>query len=99
MKLHYAPRSRYSRPRWLLEELEVPYGMVRVNLPTTEPTLEDDGVVLWEPSALCLVYLADRFPEKKLAPPIGSDERRRYYQWLSFTEGTLEPRVLEFYPD
>ena len=32
MKLYYAPGTRASRPRWLLEELRVPYALVRVGI-------------------------------------------------------------------
>ena len=32
MKLYYVPRTRAGRPRWLLEELEVPYELVRLDV-------------------------------------------------------------------
>lgn len=32
IKLYYSPRTRAVRPRWLLEELGVPYELVRLNL-------------------------------------------------------------------
>ena len=31
MKLYYVPRTRASRPRWVLEELGVPYDLVRLD--------------------------------------------------------------------
>ena len=30
VKLYWAPRTRSSRPRWMLEELGVPYELVRL---------------------------------------------------------------------
>jgi glutathione S-transferase len=42
----------------------------------------DDGFVLTENTAV-LQYVADRFPEAKLAPPAGP-ERARLQQWLGF---------------
>jgi glutathione S-transferase len=111
MKLYFAPRTRSIRPRWLLEELEVPYELVRLDLARQEnrtpsylavhplgdlPALVDGEVTLLESLAICL-YLADRFPEKQLAPPMGSSERGPYYQWMVFAEVTLDAVVMEFY--
>ena len=111
MKLYFAPRTRAVRPRWLLEELEVPYELVKLDLSKQEnrtpahlalhpfgevPVLIDGEVTLFESSAICL-YLADRFPEKRLAPPLGSPHRGPYLQWLLFAEVALDPVVLEFY--
>ena len=31
MKLYFAPRSRTTRPRWLLEDLEMPYELMRID--------------------------------------------------------------------
>jgi len=111
IKLYFAPRTRAIRPRWLLEELGVPYELVRLDLSLHEnrtpaflavhplgevPALVDGDVTLFESSAICL-YLADRFPEKHLAPPLGSTDRGLYLQWLLFAEVTLEPVLLELY--
>ena len=99
MKLYSAPRTRAIRARWLLEELEVPYALAVVEGPLAlhplgeVPVLEDGELTLFESSAICL-YLADRFPQKRLAPPVDSVERGPYLQWLLFAEVTLEPPVL-----
>ncbi len=100
MQLYFAPRTRASRPRWLLEELEVPYELVKLDLSKQEsrtpayvalhpfgevPVLVDGDVTLFESSAICL-YLADRFPEKRLAPSLGSPDRGPYLQWMLFAE-------------
>ena len=111
MKLYSAPRTRAVRPRWLLEELGVPYELVKLDLARQEnttpaylavnplgevPALVDGDVTLLESLAICL-HLADRFPEKHLAPPVGSAERGPYYQWMVFAEGPLDSVVMEFY--
>jgi len=111
MKLYHAPQSRSVRPRWLLEELGVPYDVVQLS--TTDgstktpehmkrhphgavPVLEDDGLTMFESAAICL-YLADKYPEKKLAPAVGSKERAPYYQWVVYTMATIEPPILDVF--
>jgi glutathione S-transferase len=58
------------------------------------PALHDsDGdVTMFESAAICM-YLADKFPEKQLAPPVGSPARAHYYQWMVFSMAELEPPV------
>lgn len=56
----------------------------------------DGDITLLDSLAICL-HLADRFPEKQLAPPVGSAERGLYYRWMTFAELTLDPVVMEFY--
>ena len=57
------------------------------------PALRDRGsggdVVVTEAAAIC-AYLADRFPDKALAPPQGSPARAAYFRWMFFTAGPLE---------
>lgn len=111
MKLYHAPQSRSGRARWLLEELGVPYETVTMglrdgSLKTAEylkkhphgavPALEDDGLAMFESAAICL-YLADKYADRKLAPPVGSRERAPYYQWVVYTMATLEPPVLQVF--
>jgi len=105
MKLFFAANTRATRPRWMLEELGVPYELVPVDLPRREhkqpdylrihpmgslPALEDDGHPMFE-SAAILMHVADKYPEKGLAPAPGTPERAEYYQWLMFCMATMEP--------
>ena len=111
MKLYYAPQTRATRARWLLEELEVPYELERVNLSAGEqkspayrkihplgrvPALVDSDLKLFESAAIC-AYLADKFPEKKLAPAVGTPERGLYYQWLVYVMATAEPPLVDVF--
>jgi len=51
------------------------------------PTLDDDGVIIWESGAI-LLYLADKFPAATLLP--GSLAGRGHvYQWLTFGETNI----------
>ena len=109
--LYHSAQSRSVRPRWLLEELGIPYEIVRLNLQAGEqktpaylrinpngavPALVDGEVTLFESAAIC-EYLADKFPEKKLAPPVGTAARGYYYQWIHFAMSTIEPPLLTIF--
>jgi glutathione S-transferase len=111
MKLYYAPQTRAARPRWMLEEIGVPYELVTLDMTKGEhkkpehlkihphgavPALVDGDLVLFESAAICM-YLADKFPEKKLAPPVGTPARGTYYQWMFYSMATLEPPLLEIF--
>lgn len=113
MKLYFAPRTRSVRPRWLLEELGVPYDLVRIDLareenrtpeflqlnPLAEVPVLVDGEVILNQAASMLLYLADRYPEQRFAPALSSPARAEYLHWLLFAEFTLEPLVLEYLRD
>jgi glutathione S-transferase len=109
--LFHSAQSRSIRPRWLLEELGVPYELKRLNLQAGDqkkpeylkvnpngavPAFVDDDVTLFESAAICQ-YLADRFPEKRLAPPVGTPARGYYYQWIHFAMSALEPPLLTIF--
>ncbi len=109
MKLYYVPRTRSSRPRWVLEELGIPYELVRLDPSRGEtrtpehlarqplghvPVLEDGDLRLFESLAICL-YLADKVPGKALLPPQGTAARALAYQWLFFVATELEPPVAQ----
>lgn len=110
IRLHFAPGTRAVRARWLLEELGISYQLNLVDLRMGEhksaahknlhplgkvPALEIDGTVIFESLAI-LLYLADRFWEKDLAP-VHEERRERadYLTWMAFSSGTLEPAILE----
>jgi len=110
MKLYYSPQSRAVRPRWMLEEIGAPYELARVQLGTdtktpaylkinpngTVPTLVDGDLTLFESAAICQ-YLADRFSDKRLAPPLGTPARGLYYQWIHYAMSGLEPPLVTIF--
>ena len=107
LKLFYIPKTRASRVRWMLEEVGAPYELARVDWAQAKsewyrrkvhplgavPALEDGDTTIIESAAIVL-HLADRFPEKGLAPAVG--QRGVYYQWIIYAMVTLEPLVEEF---
>lgn len=108
MKLYYNPQSRASRVRWMLEELGVPHELVQMDFSKGDhkkpeymkihpmgslPAIEDNGFPLFE-SAAIVMHLADKHPEKKLAPAPGTNERGEYYQWIFFAMVEMEQPVV-----
>ncbi|MBN21483.1 MAG: glutathione S-transferase [Bdellovibrionaceae bacterium] len=98
------PQSRSRIVRWMLEELDIPYEVkvvaygkemksepyLSINPMGKVPTIIHKRKVITECAAIC-AYLADAFPEKKLAPSI--DQRSAYYRWMFFAAGPLESAV------
>jgi len=106
---YHNPMSRGRIAHWMLEETGAPYETkvldftkgehksaeyLKLNPMGKIPTIVHDGVVVSECAAIC-TYLADVFPEKKLAPPVGDPARGAYYRWLFFGAGCVEPAVLD----
>lgn len=97
------PQSRGRIAHWMMEELGEPYDTVWLEYGSTMkaadylavnpmgkvPALRDGATVVTESAAIC-AYLADRFPDKGLAPPPGSAARAAYFRWMFFTAGPLE---------
>jgi len=111
IKLYYRSNTRASRPRWVLEELGLPYELVRIedksaNAPGssylkvhphgTVPAMADGDLVMHESAAIC-AYLADRYPDRKLAPGYDSPDRAIYYQWLFYGMTTVEPELMKVF--
>jgi glutathione S-transferase len=111
LKLYHSTQSRSVRPRWMLEEIGAPYEVVRlsieggdtkkpaylaINPNGTVPTLVDGDLVIYESAAICQ-YLADKFPDKKLAPPVGTPARGLYYQWIHYAMSALEPPAVNIF--
>ncbi len=105
MKHYMHPMSRAATTAWMLEELDAPHERIVIDFAAGEqnspeyrainpmgkvPALVDGDVVVTEAAAIC-AYLADKFADKGLAPPLGSTERARYYRYLFFPGVTLEP--------
>jgi glutathione S-transferase len=104
--LYTNPMSRGRIARWMLEEVGQPYrtevldyatsmkapAYLAINPMGKVPALRHGDVVVTETAAIC-AYLADAFPEAKLAPPPGDRRRGPYYRWLFFSAGPVEAAV------
>jgi glutathione S-transferase len=96
IRFYHCPWSRSSNTLFLLEELGVPYEIevtdvragagqapeyLAINPMGKVPTIVDDGEIVTESGAICL-YLADKYPQAGLAPPVGDPRRAAYVRWL-----------------
>src|SRR4029077_1096919 len=100
------PMSRGRIVRWMLEEIGQPYRTELLDYGTTMkapaylainpmgkvPAIRHGDTVVTEVAAIC-TYLADAFPQARLAPPPGDRLRGPYYRWLFFAAGPLEAAV------
>lgn len=102
LTLYTHPQSRGRIARWMLEETGAAYstevidygpamkGKYRsINPMGKVPAIRHGETIVTEAAAIC-AYLADAFPENRLAPPIDSPLRGTYYRWLFFAAGPLE---------
>ena len=105
MKLYYTPGVCSLSPHIVAREAGVPLTLVKTDIraKTIEggsdykkvnplgyvPALElDDGTLLTEGPAI-VQYLADKAPEKRLAPANGTIERYRMQSWLNFISSEM----------
>jgi glutathione S-transferase len=58
------------------------------------PALQDGEATLAEVAAIC-AYVAERYPQAKLAPPLGDPLRAKYLYWLFFGPGCVEPAMVQ----
>ena len=109
MKLYWAPRSRSFTALWLMEETGQPYERVLTDITsggqkTPEyltinpmgkvPALQDGSATMAEAAAIC-AYVAERYPEAKLAPAPGDPLRAKYLYWLFFAPSCIEPAMVQ----
>jgi len=111
LTLYHSPWTRSTGVRILLEELGAPYEMRVINRAAGEqrgdeyrrvnplgkvPAIDHDGAIVTEQVAI-YIYLADAFPERGLAPPIGDRLRGPYLRWLAFYGSAFEPALVDFH--
>lgn len=112
--LYYYPSNASMAPHILLEELGIPFELLRVererdaqkspeylrlNPNGLIPVLIDGDLVLYEAAAICL-HLADCHPDAHLIPALGTRERAEAYKWLVWMTNTLQTALIRyFYPE
>ena len=108
LTVHHLNNSRSQRVLWLLEELGVPYEIVRyqrqpdMRAPAElraihplgkSPVITDNGNTIAESGAIA-EYIIDTYGEGRLIPPPKTPERLRYTYWLHYAEGSAMPPLL-----
>ncbi|MGX1496658.1 glutathione S-transferase family protein [Roseibium aggregatum] len=109
VELFYAPQTRATGVRILLEELGAPYKLNVLNLKLGEnrtpqylqvnpagkvPALRVGEAVITEQVAIYL-YLADLFPEKGLTPALDDPLRGPYLRWFVHMASCFEPALID----
>jgi glutathione S-transferase len=107
-QLHYFPSNANAAPHMVLEELNQNYDLVlvdraknaqkskdylKINPNGRIPTLVDGDLVMSEAAAIVL-HLVDKHPEAGLAPKVGTPERAKFYQWMTFLTNSLQEELM-----
>jgi glutathione S-transferase len=106
---HHSPQTRSTGVLTLLEELKAKYTLKVLNsrkgaLDTAEfkainpmrkvPAVQHRGSVITEQPAV-YTYLADLFPNSRMAPGVNDPMRGEYLRWMSFYGSSFEPAILD----
>ncbi|OLP18154.1 glutathione S-transferase [Leptolyngbya sp. 'hensonii'] len=105
LKLYGGARSRATIVKWYLEELQLPYEFVQLDMqagehlrpPYTEinplgkvPAIVDGDFKLWESGAI-LIYLADKYDQTLTSP----EDRALISQWALCANATMSAMFVE----
>ena len=107
--VHHLNNSRSQRVLWLLEELGVPYEIVRYERdaktmlappsllaihPLGKSPVIVDGDVTTAESGAIIEYLVEKYGDGRLIPAAGTAQRLRYTYWLHYAEGSAMTPLL-----
>src|SRR4029453_1878617 len=108
LTVHHLKNSRSRRVLWLLEELDVPYEIVRyqrqpdmrapkelraIHPLGTYPRITADGNTIAESGAIC-EYNIGPCGHRRLIPPPNTPDRLGDAYWLDYAEGAAMSRLL-----
>ena len=110
LTVHHLNNSRSQRILWLLEELALPYEIVRyqrdaktmlappelrrVHPLGKSPVVTSDDGLTLAESGAIIETVVERYGQGRLAPAAGSPEALRYRYWLHYAEGSAMPPLL-----
>jgi glutathione S-transferase len=109
IEVHHLNNSRSQRVLWMLEELGLPYTVIRyerdaktmfappelrnVHPLGRSPVIRDGDFVLAESGAI-IEYLVERYGAGRFAPPRGTPEYETCRYWMHYAEGSLMMQLL-----
>lgn len=106
--VHHLNNSRSQRVLWMLEELELPWQIVRYQREPTmlapealkkvhplgkSPVIEDNGRILAESGAI-IEYLQETYDSESRLKPLVMEDKLQYHFWLHYAEGSLMPLLM-----
>ena len=110
LTVHHLNNSRSQRILWLLEELGLPYEIVRyqrdaktmlappelrrVHPLGKSPVVTSDDGLTLAESGAIIETVVERYGQGQLAPVAGTPEALRYRYWLHYAEGSAMPPLL-----
>jgi len=113
IKLHHLNNSRSQRILWLLEELELPYEIVKYQrmegIPLAPPELKqvhplgkspviEDGKRKIAESGAIVEYIIETYGNGRLRPKPGTDDYWKYVEWMHYAEGSaMLPLLMALY--
>ena len=107
LKVHFAPNSRAGRIIWILEELNLPYEVNRMDFHPKDlksdehrsrhplgriPVLDDGDVRIYESGAI-VEYILERHKNGNLKPEVSSEKYPEYLQWFHYCESMVMPSI------
>lgn len=108
--VHHLSNSHSHVVLWLMEELGAPYELVQhrrqdngrspdslraIHPAAKSPTIEDNGIAMVESTGV-LLYLLETYGEGRLRPAPGTADAMRFFQWLTYIEGSAKGPTLQF---
>ncbi len=114
MRLYYIPTTASMAPHAALLETGADFELVLVERDEAGTSSAEyralnpwgrvpalvDGDLLVTESAATMLHIADRFPDARLVPPVGTPERARVYRYLMYLTNTVQAGFMHFlYPE
>ena len=108
--VHHLTNSHSHVVLWLMEELGLDYKMVlhgreangrspgslrAIHPAAKSPTIEDNGIAMVESTGVIL-YLLETYGEGRLRPAPGTADAMRFFQWLTYIEGSAKGPTMQF---